>query len=296
MPKKIEKDIENRIYDLRKEGRKQKEIAEILGVSLATVGRYCRKIISGEKVLKTNQQEKKNIVYNGSPNINKEIVFDQTRAIKAGLVNNRHVVPVDEFIFDSVPEDKLFDFDWMEETAKEFLLKRIDFINDNQGRIIGSKKLHLYVTGLSSALAAVIKVCSELSINLTLYHFDFSSNIYKFQKIFESFKQMKNHLIGDIFKNNGKVILKDCSLSDINLKEFYLIEKVNFDSTDISNRERDYYICKEYSNFWRLYGETCAEITKEENNKITIFAYLSKIENGNLIKKKFLGKNSNFRD
>ena len=62
MPKKIEKDIENRIYDLRKEGRTQKEIAEILGVSLATVGRYCRKI-SGEKVLKTNQQEKKNIVY-----------------------------------------------------------------------------------------------------------------------------------------------------------------------------------------------------------------------------------------
>lgn len=294
MPKKIEKEIEEQIYSLRKEGKKQKEIASILEISEATVVRYCKKMREASEeatkvVVNTEKKEPDSSVA--------EITFDQTRVIKAGLINNRHIIPVDEFIFDSISDDKIFDFDWMDQVVKKFILDRIDFVNDEQGRIVGSKKLYLYVTGLSSALASVVKICSELSVNLTLLHYDFESNSYKHQKIFERFKQMKNRLVGDIFKNNGLVILKDCSLSDIYTNEFYLIEKVNFDSMDKANRERDFYICAKYQNFWRLYGEICADIAANtQNKKTTIFAYLAKIENESLVKEKFLGRNSNFRD
>lgn len=297
MPKKIEKEIEEQIYSLKKEGKNQKEIASLLGISYATVGRYCKKIRAASEETKVVVKEKQKTTDINSDFSVAGLTFDQTRIVKAGLINNRHVIPVDEFIFDSITDDKIFDFDWMDQVVKKFILDRIDFVNDEQGRIVGSKKLYLYVTGLSSALASVVKICSELSVNLTLLHYDFESNTYKHQKIFERFKQMKNRLVGDIFKNNGLVILKDCSLSDIYTNEFYLIEKVNFDSMDKANRERDYYICSKYQNFWRLYGEICADIaTNTQNKKITIFAYLAKIENESLIKEKFLGRNSNFRE
>ena len=124
---------------------------------------------------------------------------------------------------------------------------------------------------------------------MTLFHFDTKTGYFLPQIIFENFKQSKNRMIGNIFKNNGKVVFTDCTFNDIFNSEFYLIEMVNFDSENKNDRQRDMYIVKDYSNLWRFYGELSEQILNIETKRITLFAYICRIENDILRK----GKRSN---
>lgn len=303
--KPISEDLILRILELREEQYSYRQIAKELGISEATAFRYCKKFDMTESYKKKKgkvsssiaekKKSQKESKYSESSDDKKEsLSFDNTRIIKVGLIRNRHIMPVDNFIFDSIPDDMIFDFDWMDKTVKDFILSNINFINIKDGVIIPDKKLYVYVTGLSSALASVIKICSELCINLTLFHFDTKSGTFIPQVIFEAFKQSKNRLVGNIFKNNGKVVFTDCSFNDIFDSEFYLIEMVNFDSENKNDRQRDMYIVKDYSNLWRFYGELSEQILSIETKRITLFAYICKIENDILRKGKRMSKTSNF--
>lgn len=298
--KPISEDVVLRILELKEEQYSYRQISKELGISEATAYRYCKKfdmtesyknkkdkVPSTEK--KKSQKDSKN-----TKSDDKKKSFDNTRIIKVGLIRNRHIMPVDNFIFDSIPDDMIFDFDWMDKTVRNFILSNINFVTREDEVTVPDKKLYVYVTGLSSALASVIKICSELCINLTLFHFDTKSGSFLPQIIFENFKQSKNRMIGNIFKNNGKVIFTDCTFNDIFNSEFYLIEMVNFDSENKNDRQRDMYIVKDYSNLWRFYGELSEQILSIETKRITLFAYICKIENDILRKGKRMSKTSNF--
>ena len=298
--KPISEDVVLRILELKEEQYSYRQISKELGISEATAYRYCKKFDMTESYKnkkdkvpftekKKSQKDSKN-----TKSDDKKKSFDNTRIIKVGLIRNRHIMPVDNFIFDSIPDDMIFDFDWMDKTVRNFILSNINFVTREDEVTVPDKKLYVYVTGLSSALASVIKICSELCINLTLFHFDTKSGSFLPQIIFENFKQSKNRMIGNIFKNNGKVIFTDCTFNDIFNSEFYLIEMVNFDSENKNDRQRDMYIVKDYSNLWRFYGELSEQILSIETKRITLFAYICKIENDILRKGKRMSKTSNF--
>lgn len=50
-------------------------------------------------------------------------------------------------------------------------------------KLEGLQSLNLYVTGLTVALVAVLNACRTLGINVTLYHFDRTSNTYYSQEV-----------------------------------------------------------------------------------------------------------------
>lgn len=286
--KPISEDLILRILELREEQYSYRQISKELGISEATVFRYCKKFDM------TKSYKKKKDKVSSIVEKKESLSFDNTRIIKVGLIRNRHIMPVDNFIFDSIPDDMIFDFNWMDKTVKDFILSNINFVTREDEVTVPDKKLYVYVTGLSSALASVIKICSELCINLTLFHFDTKSGSFLPQIIFENFKQSKNRMIGNIFKNNGKVVFTDCTFNDIFNSEFYLIEMVNFDSENKNDRQRDMYIVKDYSNLWRFFGELSEQILSIETKRITIFAYICRIENDILRKGKRMSKTSNF--
>lgn len=299
--KPISEDLILRILELREEQYSYRQISKELGISEATAFRYCKKFDMTErrenkkdKVPTTTEKKKSQKDSKNTKSDNEKSSFDNTRIIKVGLIRNRHIMPVDNFIFDSISDDMIFDFDWMDKTVKDFILSNINFITREDEVTVPDKKLYVYVTGLSSALASVIKICSELCINLTLFHFDTKTGYFLPQIIFENFKQSKNRMIGNIFKNNGKVVFTDCTFNDIFNSEFYLIEMVNFDSENKNDRQRDMYIVKDYSNLWRFYGELSEQILSIETKRITLFAYICKIENDILRKGKRMSKTSNF--
>jgi hypothetical protein len=81
------------------------------------------------------------------------------KALKVGLVKGRHDMPVDEYVFDNIPEDSLKNqLPMLKNYAEEWL----------EGR---EGELHLYVTGFTPALTAFLKAWGNRG-KLLLFHYD----------------------------------------------------------------------------------------------------------------------------
>lgn len=72
--------------------------------------------------------------------------------VKVGLINNRHPMPVQNYIFEK--------------------------------EIEGKNELVCYITGLSSVTAALVQVCAVYGVELTLMHYDRDTDEYVPQVIF----------------------------------------------------------------------------------------------------------------
>lgn len=90
--------------------------------------------------------------------------------IRVGLCASRHPMPVSGYIFPETLDPMAFNA--MGQTASAF----IDSVAGNS--------LAVYVTGLTAATAAVIKVCALRGIGLTLMHYNRETDEYVPQKIF----------------------------------------------------------------------------------------------------------------
>lgn len=116
----------------------------------------------------------------------------EQKTVYAGLIRGRHELPTDVYIFNDV--DDPTDFDHMYDVAFNFVTTHCRLYTEcghgiNQRSYIDIEVLRgaplvVYVTGLSAALAAVIRVCAECGVPLTLMHYDRESGNYKSQKMF----------------------------------------------------------------------------------------------------------------
>ena len=97
-----------------------------------------------------------------------------SKSINVGLVKGRHEMGdlVSDYIFKGPIEDPT-DF------GKMWLVAD-GFIGDLPMDV---KEINLYVTGLTAALAEVIKVCRSYDIKLNLFHFDTKTNTYVKQEM-----------------------------------------------------------------------------------------------------------------
>lgn len=106
-----------------------------------------------------------------------------SKTIKLGLIRGRHEMPVDDYVPNSVKD--VMDF---EEIERKVFLKlseviSLKLVTDNTAWSY-NVNLVIYVTGLSSVMAAVIKYCAKMNINLTLMHYNIETHEYKPQIIF----------------------------------------------------------------------------------------------------------------
>ena len=114
------------------------------------------------------------------------------KVINVGLCEGRHEIPgVTEFIFGNSINPT--DFDAMFKTAMRWAAEHCDIRTDYAVPINGMEdcmsytsdvRVNLYVTGLTAATAAVIKVCALNGIGLTLKHYDRESGQYIDQFMF----------------------------------------------------------------------------------------------------------------
>ena len=115
------------------------------------------------------------------------------KEIKVGLIKGRHEMPVNNYIFDEIND--VLDFDNMNKQIINFINNNIDVyaaygcgINqigyEDVEVLTSDTKLIVYVTGLTSVTAELIKVCALKGISLTLMHYDRESGDYLPQIIF----------------------------------------------------------------------------------------------------------------
>ena len=91
--------------------------------------------------------------------------------MKVGLCKGRHnIADVSDYIYPIIVDPtNLFELD---KIATTYVLNlQID-------------SLDLYVTGLSVALVSVINICNKFNINLTLWHYDNTTNNYYPQRVY----------------------------------------------------------------------------------------------------------------
>lgn len=115
------------------------------------------------------------------------------KEIKVGLIKGRHEMPVDNYIFDKI--NNVLNFNDMNKQICNFINDNINVygaygcgINqigyEDIEVLTSDTKLIVYVTGLTSVTAELIKVCALKGISLTLMHYDRESGDYLPQVIF----------------------------------------------------------------------------------------------------------------
>lgn len=114
--------------------------------------------------------------------------------ITVGLIQGRHEMPVDEYIFDKEIEN-VHDYEKISAEILEFLEDKVN-IGVHTGQALnsydytdieclgGCKNLEVYVTGLTPVTAELIKLCALNGISLTLFNFNSATGDYERQIIF----------------------------------------------------------------------------------------------------------------
>lgn len=114
-----------------------------------------------------------------------------SKKLRLGLCNGRHTLPeVDGFVFTEI-EDPM-DFEGLYSKAWDAIPE--------------VENLDLYVTGLTAATLAVVKVCERRGINLTCWHYNRATDEYVPQMIFGGFETCGcgcRHLAGTYCPNCG---------------------------------------------------------------------------------------------
>ena len=91
---------------------------------------------------------------------------DRAPAEILGLCKRRHADLPGKKIFDTIPDELIFDFSWLDKKAKEVL-----------GEYSG-KNVAVYLSGLTSAYLSVLNVASDLGVGVTCFHYDYNTEDY----------------------------------------------------------------------------------------------------------------------
>lgn len=115
--------------------------------------------------------------------------------VTVGLIKGRHEMPVNGYIFDGEISN-VHDYSAIRRHVSEWIAENVgitrrDFgIGLNQADdndvtcFCGENSLTVYVTGLTSVTAEVIRCCAINGVSLTLMHFDAATGGYREQCIF----------------------------------------------------------------------------------------------------------------
>lgn len=89
--------------------------------------------------------------------------------VKVGLINNRHPMPVQNYIFEKEIEN-VFDFESIKNEIKEFILEKVG--------------VHTVLNHGINQTDALVQVCAVYGVELTLMHYDRDTDEYVPQVIF----------------------------------------------------------------------------------------------------------------
>ena len=110
------------------------------------------------------------------------------KQVIVGLINGRHAMPVDEYIFDKAI-DNVHDYKEIREHIEEFLVNRVGIgrtygVGVNQDDytdvqlFCGKANLVVYVTGLTPVTVELVAACMRNGIHLTIMNYDAASGNY----------------------------------------------------------------------------------------------------------------------
>lgn len=281
------------IIDLMKDGQSNPDIADLFGVSSSTISRIRVKNNLALRVRKKAEEPKpaketkiidhSQIVNNIKPEFN---------IIRVGLIEKRHSMPALNFIFKEINPDNMFEYDKLDNIVRNFILNNIRFEN---GTAVDT--IMLYCTGMTCALASVIKVTGLMNVNLVLRHYDKDSKTYKIQPIWTNFGSVRLGEFVDILSGSTNACTYKCNIEDLrNSENIIRVSRVMYNDASTNNISRlETYLCKdtieavELLNYLvedsenknlstAIYGESCRKCNGifEDSNEFRMKKYISR--------------------
>ena len=190
-----------------------------------------------------------------------------TTGIRVGMINGRHDMPVDIFIFDNVSESLMVDFPRQYRKA----YSRIQEILDSKTSNSTANNLIVYVTGLTSVLASVIRVCLDLKVNLRLLHWNPNRGKYYPQDIFTDFgddKFIKN-LCPPQLENIPCRQLFTCGCTGVDFVKkgygYQITEIYTKSNKNSGGVDKDITLFTDQDYAWAYYRAACENSTKDVN-------------------------------
>lgn len=159
-----------------KRGRKSTKASEVTTIKAAVTKKSKPEPEEHEEIVNIDDGELQTIPIVEEIPIERDIVLNY---VKMGMVSDRHNMPTDSYIFETMDDDLMFDYEQQYKIAQFKIKSAIEF--DSNGK--AKNGLAVYVTGLTCALATIIRVCMDLKVNLTLLHYNNKSKIYCEQPI-----------------------------------------------------------------------------------------------------------------
>ena len=276
--KKLSDDVVLQIWELYSNGTSLPRISEIVGASYSSVRKYVleyKASYENEDVEESEpeQQPELNLIA-----VNKNIEQDNTPVLRkircdayliCGLVDGRHDMPTNKYIFDSVSTSDMFNYEFQEEKCRNFITKNIPFVNG-----VAAKSLVVYVTGLQCVLAALIKVTAELKVNLVLNHFNSDNGDYVSQIIWNKFnlETPEGYKFVKRFRESPEhnLFTYDTSLDELlKLNDFYVISKYEVRGKgNVVSCDRVF--VKDFNNLWGIYPTFVSQINANNNKCLAV--------------------------
>ena len=280
-------------FKLRSENVTFPKVAEHFGVSQATIHR----IIDRVYVDKFPEAYRK--VDEGTPEPEQQLPLDESNdglieinvgpaTVKCGLINERHPMPVELYVFNTFTQANLFDYPKIEEKSRDFIKAHVTF--DDNGN--AQQSITCYVTGLQCALAGFIKVCNEMRVNLNLMHYNASEKTYVKQVIWNCFE---NSVIAQILEKplaniSHKYVYKCSTENLIKCDTIYRIMITNFSK---NTRDHEAWLCGDLSIATDAFNKALAQSIMSSDH-IGIYLDRWDIKNGQFYKTKTMLKSQNY--
>ena len=295
--KRLTKELVEAIYaDSQKGLLSYSDIAKMYSVSPSTVGRIANKqhtlqrsgieVIFNEEekdIVKELIEEPEKIITPNEPlvTVDEELMAipmedikpeDFHRAIKyvrMGMVADRHNMPTNKYVFESISPNLMFDYDKMDKIAMDKVLKEV---TDNKGNVKAG--IALYVTGLTGALGSIAKACYDCKINLTLLHYNSDTKKYIDHPIYKDF--IKGDILPVWFPNGMREVYTYKDHIDefiIDGQIIYEVAECHFTNVNTKEYDRNIYLFLSKEHAWKYYNQR-SYIAGKSNLPINI--YLSK--------------------
>lgn len=287
--KKLSDDVVLQIWELYSNGTPLPKITEMVDASYSSVRKYALEYKASYEeenadAEKSEPEEQKQPELNLVA-VNKNMEQDNTPVLRkircdayliCGLVDGRHDMPTNKYIFDSVSKSNMFNYEFQEEKCRNFITENIPFVNG-----VAAKSLVVYVTGLQCVLAALIKVTAEMKVNLVLNHFNSDNGGYVSQVIWNKFnlETPEGYKFVKRFRESPdhNLFSYDAPLNELlTLNEFYVISKYEKVKRNGNIVSCDRVFVKDFSNLWNIYPTFVSQINSDKNRSLAVNIYLVK--------------------
>ena len=236
-----------------------------------------------------NDDKKVKVEKKSSDNNKSKLVKVDKCIVEAGLIIDRHPMPVNKYIFkDDIDSELMFNYESMENIVDKFISDNITFNKNGESNEI----LIVYVSGLQCALSSLFKVCHNRKVNLNIMHYNTQTQKYVQQEVLSYGNVDINNKFAYISKDVKEMYLyNDCTYENILNNTFYALYMYCNNTI-----KKNLVLFKNFEDIWDVYSDYVKYINDNTNDRLHLILTSAVLEDNRIKWTNVISKSYNYTD